>query len=759
MLFSQPMTSSLPIFDRVLPAILYEQFALELVSQSVAMPESIILSQDDMDAIGLASFESPWFTVLIRSDLAVLLQGQETELVGFYRLQLSFELREIRDFLGRLGQSPSGRSQQMWLYNAQTALASISENDMGAAHRITLGLLNLLSKDIFTYCRSCQPIVHTALEQRVEREKLLHQVTTQIRQSLELPDILKTAVDKIRQFLQVDRLLLGQFTGLDRGTITYESLSSDQIKSVFGLTDPCWGDRQAACWQRLASGELIAVADLHAHYDHSPCLAELIQTLSIQAWLVVPILVQGELWGVLIAHQCDRPRQWHPQEQEFLQHLSNHLSIAIYQSQLYAEVQAQKAILEQRVTERTQALREALISMQSAHRAKSDFLATMSHELRTPLTCVIGMSATLLRWSLGPLTDKQRHYLQTIHGSGTHLLELINSILDLSQVEAGRAQLNCSEFSLSQVSQQCLRLLQEQARSHGLDLRSQILISPSRDRFWGDYRRIQQILINLLSNAIKFTPSTGTVILRVWCDDGGVIFQVEDNGIGIPEHLQPLLFQKFQQLDTSYGRTYAGVGLGLALTKQMVDLHSGTIAVSSSEGNGTLFTVTLPILPRDSLAPENCAVDVPGTALAILEDIQPNPEGRLVLIDDNDENATLICEILTAAGYQVIWMVDAEIKRILELTPQGVIVAQHLVSCDAQEVMTRLRQHCTPAQIKIFLMTDLDRENTISKGYGAVDGWLTLPIHPEQLLHQITTGLAQRGPRERLQDSPHVKAR
>lgn len=731
---------------------------MELVSQSLKIPGSVLLSQDD---IPRSTFEPPWFTVLIRPDLAVLLQGQETDLVGIYRLQLSFEMTQIADFLNRLEQSVQGRSQQMWLHSIRNSLAEISSQEMGAAQaQVTLGLLNIISKDISTHCASCQPIVRTAIDQRVEREKLLHQVTTQIRQSLELPDILKTAVDKIRQFLQVDRLLLGQFTGLNRGTITYESLSSSQIESVLGLTDVCWGDRQADCWQRLASGNLIAVADLQGHYGHSPCLADLIQTLKIQAWLVVPILVQGDLWGVLIAHQCDRPRQWHPQEQEFLQHLSNHLSIAIYQSQLYAELQAQKAILEQRVTERTQALREALISMQSAHRVKSDFLATMSHELRTPLTCVIGMSATLLRWSLGPLTDKQRHYLQTIHDSGTHLLDLINSILDLSQGESGRAQLNCSEFSLTQIFQQSLHLLHSQANNHGLELRSQILIPPRRDRFWGDYRRIQQILINLLSNAIKFTPSTGTVILRVWCDDDGVIFQVEDNGIGIPEHLQPLLFQKFQQLDTSYGRTYAGVGLGLALTKQMVDLHQGTISVSSSEGKGTLFTVTLPILPRDSLDPEPVSREVPGTSLAILDEMSaPSPEGRLVLVDDNDENATLICEILTAAGYQVIWMVDAEIKRILELTPQGVIVAQYLASSDVQEVLTRLRHHCSPAQVKLFLMTDQDPEKMTAKGYGAVDTWLSLPIHPEQLLHQITLGLTPLNPEQSSSRGAEMQAR
>ncbi|HBY78686.1 MAG TPA: hybrid sensor histidine kinase/response regulator, partial [Cyanobacteria bacterium UBA11148] len=191
------------------------------------------------------------------------------------------------------------------------------------------------------------------------------------------------------------------------------------------------------------------------------------------------------------------------------------------------------------------------------------------HELRTPLTCVIGLSATLLRWSFNeggtpiiPL-DKQRQYLKMIQENGEHLLDLINDILDLSQVEAGKAVLNITEFSLAKLSHQTLRSLQEKATVRNIELEMDFRIKPQHDRFRADQRRVKQILFNLLGNAIKFTPEDGKVTLRVWREQNLAIFQIEDTGIGIADEHLPLLFQKFQQLETTYHRRYEGTGLGL----------------------------------------------------------------------------------------------------------------------------------------------------------------------------------------------------
>ncbi|MBD0314973.1 MAG: GAF domain-containing protein, partial [Microcoleus sp. T3-bin5] len=337
----------------------------------------------------------------------------------------------------------------------------------------------------------------------------------------------------------------------------------------------------------------IAIDDVETAYATSAYLLELLRKTQVRAKLVAPIIVQNDLWGLLIAHQCFEPRQWKDTEKTFLKQIAEHLTVAIYQAQLYAQLQQQKNTLEQRVIEQTQELRDMLQAAQAASRAKSEFLAAMSHELRTPLTCVIGMSATLLRWSFGqqgakavPLA-KQRRYLKTIQDSGEHLLELINDILDLSQVEAGKAILNISEFSLSQLTHQILRTLQEKAFRQKISLEMEFQI-PSQndsgarlkeDRFYADQRRVRQILFNLLGNAIKFTPAGGKVILRVWREHNLAVFQIEDTGIGIADDQIPLLFEKFQQLETTYQRNYEGTGLGLALTKQLVELHGGRIEV------------------------------------------------------------------------------------------------------------------------------------------------------------------------------------
>jgi two-component system, sensor histidine kinase and response regulator len=397
--------------------------------------------------------------------------------------------------------------------------------------------------------------------------------------------------------------------------------------------------------------------------------------------------------------------------------------------QLLAAVsnETEDEILEQRV----QALQEALTATESANRSKNDFLATMSHELRTPLTCVIGMSATLLRWSLGPLNDKQRSYLKTIHDSGEHLLELINDILDLSQVEAGKATLSLTEFSLSHVARQCLQVMRDKAISAGVELRIEILTLPERDLFVADQRRFRQILFNLLSNAIKFTPEGGLVTLRLWLENKVAIIQVEDTGIGIPEHKKPLLFQKFQQLDTSYRRSYEGLGLGLALTKQLIEMHHGWVDVDSTEGKGSTFTVEIPMQ------------QVPDIGRSKAESPML---GRIALIEDHEETATLICELLTAAGFQVIWMMEpsSAVEQIQLLQPIAAIISANLASMDGHEIIQRLRQHDSTGEIRILLLTPATtakrRQQYLNAG---ADVYLNHPIAPEHLLQKMTQLLTQ----------------
>ena len=481
--------------------------------------------------------------------------------------------------------------------------------------------------------------------------------------------------------------------------------------------------------EKYRQGYTLMVKDTEATYKLAPNLLNFFQRCQIRAKLVAPIVVQGELWGLLTAHQCTAPRDWQEREQTFLKRIAEHLAIAIDQAQLYAQLQQQKQTLEQQVIERTQELRDALIAAQSASRVRNDFLATMSHELRTPLTCVIGMSATLLRWSFGHLSDRQRHYLQTIHDSGEHLLALINDMLDLSQVEAGKAVLSITEFSLSGLVTQSLEAFQDKAEATGITLELDLQIAEGHDSFTADRRRLKQVLLNLLSNAVKFTPEGGKVTLRSWLEGTNAVLQVEDTGIGIPEHQRPMLFQKFQQLDTSYQRKYEGTGLGLALTKQLVELHGGWIDVESTVGAGSIFTVQLPAQEFGS------ASDAPKMMLN-----GNGSQGRIVLIDHQEESAMLICELLTAAGFQVVWLVEGAtaVKQIGILHPVVVITDLQVPGMDGYEVMHYIRNTAATQAIKILALTSkaIAKSETHYLQAGA-DDYLEKPIDPEQLLNKV----------------------
>ncbi|MBD2182419.1 GAF domain-containing protein [Planktothrix sp. FACHB-1355] len=698
----------------------------------------------------------------------------------FLRVGLTFEPTAIVAFLTQISNLVENN-----LYARQTLQAASQipqSNDPTLQSEFTLSLLEIFSQDreennaaekVYPYVSVCQP-VHNALSQQIEQERLLNQVTTQIRQSLELPVILNTAVEQVRNFLQADRLIVYEFhcdtieerhnskiasssgdyhgfpvnrnadsnfpdplyplSSLDSsscyGRITYEAKADDSIPSVLHLAEEGYCFIKVPKFrEKYRKGFALAVEDIETAYIFSPCLLDLMRNVRVRAKLAVPIVIQEQLWGLLIVHQCFQPRQWQENEKNFLRQIAEHLAIAIYQAQLYAQLQQQKQTLEQRVIERTQELHDAMLAAQSASRTKGEFLATMSHELRTPLTCVIGLSATLLRWSFGQLSQKQRDYLQTIHDNGEHLLELINDILELSQMEAGKTVLNISDISLSLVAQYSLQIVREKALQRGVELAINLRISPSQDRFLADGKRVKQILFNLLTNGIKFTPSGGRVTLRVWLEGTQAVFQVEDTGIGISQEQLPLIFQKFQQLDTSYHRQYEGTGLGLALTKQLVELHRGRIEVDSRVGEGSIFTVWLP-LPPSPPSPND-------PRIPIMTDL---PQGRIVLIENDEETANLICDILTAAGYQIVWIIEGTtaIKQIEILQPLAALVEINLSGLNGYEVIRQLRNSSAISNLKILAITATEIPTNPLYGLGAEpDDYLKKPVQPQELLHKV----------------------
>jgi PAS domain S-box-containing protein len=251
----------------------------------------------------------------------------------------------------------------------------------------------------------------------------------------------------------------------------------------------------------------------------------------------------------------------------------------------------------QRRTRELQAALEQLAEkgreLEIASKHKSDFLANMSHELRTPLNAIVGFSQVLREKLFGELSDKQEEYLDDILSSANHLLSLINDILDLSKVEAGQVELEVASFSLREAVQRGIVMVRERASRNGVGL--ELKLDSAVDLVDGDERRIRQVVFNLLSNAVKFTPEGGRIELTVARRDGQVEISVTDTGPGIAAEDQQRIFEEFQQAGAGGDEHFEGTGLGLALSKRLVELHGGRIWVESALGRGSTFTFTLPL--------------------------------------------------------------------------------------------------------------------------------------------------------------------
>jgi signal transduction histidine kinase len=239
-------------------------------------------------------------------------------------------------------------------------------------------------------------------------------------------------------------------------------------------------------------------------------------------------------------------------------------------------------------------LRKARETAEAASRAKSAFLANMSHELRTPLNAIIGFSEVMKGEMMGPLgSERYRSYANDIHGSGRHLLQLINDVLDISKIEAGKAELRDEEVNLGRVIDECASLIAPQASANALSIT--VDVPGELPDLRGDTRAVKQVLLNLLSNAVKFTPARGKVALSARVAAAGDLeIAVADTGIGIAQDSIDRIFEPFYQVDSDLSRRFEGTGLGLSLVKGLVEMHGGTVGVRSEPNRGTTFTITLP---------------------------------------------------------------------------------------------------------------------------------------------------------------------
>ncbi|HVP09474.1 MAG TPA: ATP-binding protein [Burkholderiales bacterium] len=319
---------------------------------------------------------------------------------------------------------------------------------------------------------------------------------------------------------------------------------------------------------------IVHVPDVATDPNRNEFSRAISESTGLKAVLVVPMIREGEAIGC-ITTSFTEPGTFSDTQIALLKAFADQAVIAIQNAELFREIQEKSSQLE------------------VANRHKSEFLANMSHELRTPLNAVIGFSEVLGEKYFGELTPKQEEYVRDIHASGKHLLSLINDILDLSKIEAGRMELDLAEFDMPAALQNALTLVRERAQRHGIAL--ELKTDPGLGAFRADERKFKQIMLNLLSNAVKFTPEGGRVGVSAQLNGSGVEIAVADSGMGIAAADQETIFEEFRQVGSDYTKKAEGTGLGLALTKRFIELHGGTIRVASAPGRGATFTFTLPL--------------------------------------------------------------------------------------------------------------------------------------------------------------------
>ena len=317
-----------------------------------------------------------------------------------------------------------------------------------------------------------------------------------------------------------------------------------------------------------------------------------LRSAGVRSLLCVPIIRQQELVGLAYLENRLAIGIFDQRRIRLVQVLAAEAAIGINNAQLFRT-------LERKVGERTAELREATraaecarIAAEAASKAKSDFLANMSHELRTPLNTVIGFSDVLREGLFGPLNERQREYVEDIVASGQHLLDLINDILDISKIEAGRLELQVEEFDLQ--SALCNAITLVRSRAVAKDLRLELAVDEDLGGVRADARKFKQIMVNLLGNAVKFTPAGGSVRVTASRTNGETKISIDDTGVGIaPEHVERI-FEPFYQVASDASTTRAGTGLGLTLCKELIELHGGALAVASQPGKGSSFQFSLP---------------------------------------------------------------------------------------------------------------------------------------------------------------------
>ncbi|KOP25012.1 adenylate cyclase [Hapalosiphon sp. MRB220] len=591
-----------------------------------------------------------------------------------------------------------------------------------------------------------------------QREALINTITSAIRSSLDPQDIFAAITQKLGQALQVDGCVLSLWTqddefvrcvGLydcseDLGTHDSQKIENVNTHNLPQSQAPIKGN--PILQQMLRTQEPVIISDM------SQCSPEtkgfdLPLRLPAQSLMVVPLLADGKSIGSITLRHGVKSRQWLTSEIELAKAVAAQAAIAVQQSHLYQKTREQA---------------ERLLELD---KQKTEFFQNISHEFRTPITLIQGPLETAVASKEGLSYEQSAIALR----NSRRLLRLVNQLLDLQRLDAGRMQPSFRPCDLGEFVSQIIESFRPYCEKKGLRLVTKIAECP---KVYLDMEKFDKVVYNLLSNAMKFTPEGGVITIAMQSQDGHCILTVEDTGIGILPEQIPLLFERFRQAEGSENRSYEGTGLGLALVKELVELHGGKVNVKSVYGNGTTFSVWL--IPGNShLSPDQiseAAVEVNINRAAVeLADLEllaadstdgkldatqaaeveeesfTNSSESILVVDDNPDLRAYVSGILRANGYQVQTAQNGSQGFLLaqEILPSLIVSDLMMPIVSGLEMIRMIRNDEKLKGTPIILLTaKIDQETRITGTERGADAYLAKPFNDRELLAEVRNLLA-----------------
>jgi len=538
---------------------------------------------------------------------------------------------------------------------------------------------------------------------RAEQMATVNRIGLSITSDLDLKGVLRALYEQINRMLDIDSFYVALYDA-ESGMIEFPLLVG--LQGVVELDPRPIDEVPGITGYVIESRESLHLNDLRTLPEDAPFEIVAVDDDPTHSYIGVPLMSRDQVIGVLSV-QSSTPNAYSEEDLRLLETVATQASTAIENARAY-----------ERLAETAEELREI-------DRFKTQFLANMSHELRTPLNSIIGFSRVMLKGIDGPLTELQSADLQSIHNSGQHLLSLINSILDMSKIEAGKMELAIEKLSLLPVLDAVLDTTKALIKDKPVALRA--MYPDDLPTVWADAQRVRQVLLNLLSNAAKFTDK-GEITLRAEVGSDFVTIRVADTGIGIEPEAQDRLFIPFQQVDGSTTRRAGGTGLGLAISRSFVDMHGGEIWVESEPGQGATFAFTLPIFR------------VPLKTEADVEELELDPGQKLVLaIDDDAGVITLLKRYLENDGYQVIGESDPlhaeEVAERLASRLSAITLDVVMPHSNGWQILRNLKENPNTKDVPVVLCSIVEGlEQGIGQGAAA---YLRKPVTREELLSTL----------------------